>query len=172
MGQLDHDQVMRHRTDFPLVLVCDGVNGPANIGSLLRLADGFGVKEVIFSNAAINMQSDRMKRTARGSEKWVNWREESDLINFLRSKLKSGAFVWALEITDRSTPLAKMRVENTDKEIVMVIGGENRGVSSEVLQLIEDQVYHLPLFGRNSSINVSQAAAIGLYHIVRQFQTK
>ncbi|PQB04346.1 TrmH family RNA methyltransferase [Aureitalea marina] len=170
MTQLNHDQVVRHQPSFSLTLVCDGVNGPANIGSILRLADGLGVKEVVFANASINTDSDRLRRTARGAEKWMTFREESDLPRFLQEKLNQGAHVLALEITKESRPIKEFQLAQLNGETIFIIGAENRGVSQEVLEMAGDQVYHLPLYGRNSSINVAQAAAIGLYCVVQQLE--
>ena len=169
MAQLSHEQVSRSKAPYSLKMVCDGVSGPANIGSLFRLADAFGVQEIVFGNSSPKFDSDRMKRTSRGADQWINYRSVEDLVGFLSAEQGSGSELIALEITQDSAPIRQLKIVDHNRPIVLIIGAENRGVSPEVLQLPGLSVFHLPLYGRNSSINVAQAAAVALYHITEQF---
>jgi len=53
--------------------------------------------------------------------------------------------------------------------VALVIGDENSGISEEILSQCKKQV-HITMFGKNSSMNVSQAAAIALYELTKQLQ--
>lgn len=168
MAQLGHEQVERRLPPYSLKLVCDGVNGPANIGSLFRLADALGVSELIFANSDPNFNSDRMKRTSRGTDKWIPYRLVDNLKGYLEDQILQGAVLMALEITENSKPLSELRIDDVEKPIVLIIGAENRGISAEVLEFVAPAIFHLPLYGKNSSLNVAQAAAIALYHITQR----
>ena len=52
---------------FPLTLVADGLQSPANIGSLFRVSEAFGIEKIYFCNSLINFDSPRLKKTARSS---------------------------------------------------------------------------------------------------------
>ena len=63
------------------------------------------------------------------------------------------------QLSHTTTPLA-------NKKIALVIGGENHGISSEVLQEIDIAV-HITMYGKNSSMNVVQATGIALHCIIQ-----
>jgi tRNA G18 (ribose-2'-O)-methylase SpoU len=74
--------------------------------------------------------------------------------------------IYALEITKNSIPIHKASFKKNQK-IALVIGDENFGVSDEILKL-SDGIFHIDMFGQNSSMNVVQATNIALYEITKQ----
>lgn len=148
---------------FPLVIICERLASPANVGALFRISEAFGVSEIIFSDASINFNSSRLKKTARNTHKEVPYRVSEDIISDIKH-LKNKAFtVLALEITQTSTPLRDYP-KNSSEKIALIIGNENSGVSERMLQ-IADHCVHIPMHGNNSSMNVIQATAIALYSL-------
>lgn len=84
--------------------------------------------------------------------------------NELESYLTDNNFeIIALEITSNSKPLKEVMI-SFDKKIALLIGSEINGISEELLKL-SDQIVHINMFGKNSSMNVVQAASIALYEI-------
>ncbi len=71
----------------------------------------------------------------------------------------------ALELTDESAPIEKMKIEAGEK-IALVIGNEQHGVSNSILNLVS-QCVHIPMFGENSSLNVTQATGIALFTLTK-----
>ena len=69
-----------------------------------------------------------------------------------------------MEITDKSIAIEECELGNSTTKIALIIGGEIKGVRSEFLQAA-DKTLHIELFGNNSSINVTTAAAIALHKI-------
>ena len=55
------------------------------------------------------------------------------------------------------------------QKIALVIGNEQLGISAEVLELVQ-QTIHIEMFGKNSSMNVVQAAGIGLYSLINKLK--
>lgn len=166
-------QLHHHNTDlkfskFDVLLLCDGVNSPANIGSLLRVADSFGVQKVIFGNVSVDLTSPRLKRTARSTQNHISIEGNIPTIEALQKLKTLGYTLIALEITDKSIAIDQFNFLNL-KGIVLVIGDENLGVSEEVLKECEAQV-HITMYGKNSSMNVSQATSVALYEITKQLQ--
>lgn len=150
---------------FPITLVCEQVTNAANIGSLFRTADAFGIEKLIFCGRQVPF-GRKMTKTARATEKYITHEWHDNIETLLDGFKKSGQHVIALEITDRSTPLTLMTFTGR-RAIVLVIGDENFGVSESSLNLCES-VIHIDMFGHNSSMNVVQATSIALYEITKQ----
>ena len=151
---------------FPVILVCDGVQSPSNIGSLFRICEAMGVLEVVFCNSKINFDSPRLKKTARSTQKKVSYSESSDILKTLEELQQKGFSPIALEITDNSVHVEKLSLAKNEK-ITLIIGNEKLGVSEIVLEYISQSI-HIDMFGDNSSMNVVQATSIALYSIINK----
>lgn len=151
---------------FPFVLVCDGVQSPSNIGALFRICDAFGVSEIIFCNTEININSPRLQKTARSTQKKVSFSESINILTSIEDLKKDNYTLIALEITNDSIPLEKLSLPIHQK-VALIIGNEQEGISGKVLKEAS-QTVHIEMFGENSSMNVVQATTIALYTIVNK----
>ena len=168
MEQSQHHNSPFNPRSFPLAVITDGVQSPANLGGLLRLMEAFGVPELYCIAADLNLKSPRLKRTARNAEQEVKIKSfdtASQAITTLKEDHPDSQLI-ALEITSDSKPLGEFRIESAD-HISLILGSEVQGISEELLAEVQDS-FHIEMFGRNSSMNVTQAAAIALYSIVQQ----
>lgn len=151
---------------FPIVLVCDGITNSANIGSLFRISDAFGIEKLIFCGNNFSL-GRRFKKTSRSTEKYVNFNVEANIQSVLEELKRKDYTLIALEITDNSQPISKLDI--TDKPIALIVGSEITGVSDIVLEIV-DGTFHITMFGTNSSMNVTQATSIALYKLTEQMQ--
>ncbi len=165
MVQLSHNSNTFEKKDFPIVLVCDDVRGPANIGALFRIAEAFGVAEIIFGNAQPDLSSPRMKRTSRDSHLRVAHSVSEDIHTIIQHMKEGGYEIISLEITDDSERIENFKWDR-QRKLALVVGNEANGISEAVLA-DSDKILHIELFGNNSSINVAQATAIALYQLTR-----
>lgn len=149
----------------PITLVCDNITNAPNIGSLFRIADTFGVEELVFCGSDIPL-GKRMTKTSRSTEKYVNYRVTEDIETQVKTLKSNNHYLIALEITDNSQPLTNFKLK-TNQPIAMILGDENFGVSEAVLEQV-DSVVHINMYGNNSSMNVVQATSIALYEITKQ----
>jgi tRNA G18 (ribose-2'-O)-methylase SpoU len=163
--QLTHYTSKFNQRTFPITLVCENVTNAANIGSLFRTADAFGLEQVIFCGSPIPL-GRKMTKTSRTTEKYVNFEWQENSSEVIRKLKASGYQIIALEITESSTSLRNMMLD-THKPIALLIGDENFGVSESSLKL-SDHSIHIEMFGQNSSMNVVQATSIALYEITKQ----
>jgi tRNA G18 (ribose-2'-O)-methylase SpoU len=166
--QKTHETTDFQVKEFPLVLVLDGVSGLANIGSLFRLADAFNIEKLIFCGAEVDLQSNRLRRTARATVKNVIFEEHENSEEICRDLQKDGYELLALEISEDSVPVESLNYKVFEK-IALVLGNENSGISDEILK-ISDKSLHINMFGKNSSMNVTHAAAIALFEITKSLQ--
>lgn len=165
--QLNHYNSKFKPQDFPVTLVTDNVSDAANIGSLFRAADAFGVAQLILCGDRIPL-GKKMSRTARASEKSVPYQTAASALAVVKQLKANGAVILSLEITDTSLPIHSFKFLK-GKPIVLVLGDENFGVSDAILKL-SDALIHIDMFGVNSSMNVVQACTIALYEITKQLR--
>ena len=167
--QLDHSKHSESIIKFPIVILTDNITGEANIGSLFRLADAFNIEQVIFSGTPINLKSNRLRRTARGTFENVLFDHTEDIIETIEAYKAKAYEPVALEITSDSRALDKLILKE-DSKILLIVGNERHGISELVLDMVSTKV-HIPMFGNNSSMNVSQATGIALYEFSKTFLT-
>ena len=161
--QLTHEENQFERKTFPITLVCDHIYFQQNIGSLFRISEAFGVENIIFLGKDIPLTPRKINKTSRSTHLYVPHQiieETSELITYL---LKNKFEIIALEITNNSKPLKEIIIPE-NKKIAVLIGSEINGVSDELLK-ISNQIVHINMFGKNSSMNVSQATSVILYEL-------
>ena len=161
--QLTHNESIFSKKTFPVTLVCDNIVFQPNIGSLFRIAEAFGVSEIIFVGEDIALTPRKINRTSRSTHNMVKHqviKKTEDAINLIT---QTDSHIVALEITDKSIPLTKAQF-STDKPIIVIAGSEISGISESFLN-VANQAVHIEMFGDNSSMNVVQAVGIALYDI-------
>ena len=164
--QLSHSETNNPLRTFPLVLVCDGVQSPSNIGSIFRICDSMGVSKVIFCNAEINFNSPRLQKTARNTQLQVPYSDTLETVSEIQKLKEKGFTIIALEITNDSILIKNIPISENQK-IALIIGNEQQGVSQKVLEQC-DVSTHIAMFGKNSSMNVVQATSIALYTLINK----
>ena len=165
--QLTHKESNQSQSSFPIILVCDGVQSPSNIGALFRISDAFGVSKIFFCNADINFYSSRLQKTARNTQLYVPYSIKKDTLSTINKYKDDGYKIISLEITDSSTTIEKLP-ELKNEKIVLVIGNEKHGISEDVLTA-SDLYTHIDMYGKNSSMNVVQATSIALFAFINKF---
>ena len=135
---------------------------PVNVGSLLRAADAFGVKKIIFGGSPIELNK-KTWNAARATENVVDFKQVEDTLYEIKNYKEAGYKVIALEITDKSLPINKLKIDN-NQHTVLIVGSERYGIRKELLDL-SNEVYHVEMYGQNSSMNVVQDRTIPFYEI-------
>lgn len=161
--QLTHEENQFERKTFPITLVCDHIYFQQNIGSLFRISEAFGVENIIFLGKDIPLTPRKINKTSRSTHLHVPhqiFEENAALIEYLQ---KNDFEIIALEIASNSKPLKEVVIPQ-NKKTALLIGSEISGISEDLLE-ISHQIVHINMFGKNSSMNVVQAASIALYEI-------
>jgi len=164
--QLVHTEVVRSGERFPLVIVCEDMLDPLNVGSVFRLADAMGVAKIYLTGMSVAPPHRKITKTARSTEKVVPYvKVEDKALVISELKAKSYALI-GLEITSDSQSIFDFNFGAFDK-IALWMGSENTGISESVLAELTHCV-HIPMQGTNSSMNVVQALGMGVFEVVRQ----
>jgi rRNA methylases len=161
-----------------IVILAHNIRSTFNVGSLFRTAEGFGVKEIIFSGYTPypTVKSDtrlphirdklthQISKTALGAESLVAF-QYSENIESTIEKLKNQDFtVIALEQSPSSVKLPELDSTHLPNKIAVLIGEEIHGVTAELLNLC-DYIIEIPMSGQKESFNVSTATGIIIYKL-------
>jgi TrmH family RNA methyltransferase len=146
----------------PLVLVCEGVEKPGNLGAILRTADAVGVAAVVAADPGTDWGNPNVVRASKGTVFSVP----------VASAPSAEVLAWMAE---RSLSLVAATPDGdtllTDADLsgptAIVVGSEARGLPEAWLDRADVRV-RIPMFGRADSLNVATSAAILLYEAVRQ----
>jgi len=161
------DQQLEHKEYIPsdqlkdIHLLCLDLQSPANIGAIFRLADAFAVRKLLFATP-IDLSSHRLRKMARETYKIVPYKQVDNVFTTLTDYKENEYTVIALELTTSSIPI--IEIPKNQPKMVLIIGHEKHGIPQEILD-ITTHTAHIPMFGRNSSMNVAQATAIALYEL-------
>jgi len=150
-----------------IVLVLDQIEDPQNVGAILRTAAGFGAAAVIVQDRHAPAESGVLAKAASGALDIVPYVEVTNIARALDILGRNGFWRIALA-ADGESPLAETAA--TD-DTVLVLGGEGRGLRRLVRQTCDIAAY-IPITGKIESLNVSNAAAIGLYELRRNERAK
>lgn len=146
-----------------MVLVADNLAKPSNVGSLFRLSAGFGIEHIYLCGITPVPPNRKLSRTSRRTERHVAFSKEQNVLELVEDLKKEGYTIIALEITDDSIELQKCLEFKLDK-IALILGAEAYGVQQDLLD-IADYCVQIPMFGKISSLNVSNATAITVYEL-------
>lgn len=167
--QLDHQHTKFDQKKFPVIIFCDQLRTPENVGMIFRLADAFGVEKIYLNELSPKPGDRSVKRIARSVNESVPSHLMSDPLNELSQLRKLNYKIIALEITQDSKPIQNLKLDLKDK-LVIVIGAERNGIEARILDLCDEKI-HIPMYGINSSMNVANSLSIALYEITNQFNS-
>ena len=146
----------------PLVLVCEGVEKPGNLGAMLRTADAAGVAAVVAADPVTDWGNPNVVRASKGTVFSVPVASASveDVLAWLGER---GIPVVA------TTPDADLAHTDVDYRgpVAVAVGTEKAGLTETVLASAQARV-RIPMSGRANSLNVATSAAVVLYEAVRQ----
>ena len=154
----------RHRTEGRLALVLDDVQGPFNVGAIIRTAAALRVDDVWLAGHTAEPDDTKVGKTALGTQRYLTFHRVADAATAVAAARTAGYEVVALELADGARPLHEVSL---GPATCIVVGHEDRGCSPATLDAC-DRVAYLPLLGKVGSLNVATAASIACYEVRRQ----
>lgn len=140
-----------------LTLVLDNIQDPGNLGTIIRIADWFGIQQIVASPDTVERYNPKVIQSTMGSFARVQvWYRP--LLPFLQAvKLP----VYGALLTGKS-----LYEEIPLKEGLLLIGNESKGIAPELLQFISHPIT-IPRIGGAESLNAAVAAGIIVSHLTR-----
>ena len=145
------------------ILMIDQLNDPNNLGSLLRVSYAFGVKSVIIPERSMPEENGFVASMASGALDKIKIFKVKNLINAIDYLKKNNWWIIGLESKELNKCIdLKQKTQDFEKK-VLVIGSEKNGIRQLVRKNC-DILFRIPTKNNDlDSINVVQAASIGLY---------
>ena len=167
MDELNRKSVneFRQSEKTPVVVVLDNIRSMHNVGSVFRTADAFLVKGIYICGYTPQPPHRDIHKTALGATETVEWKYFSTTADAVRTLKEEGYSVFAVEQTAGSIPLQEFAAQHSSS-LGVVFGNEVTGVGEEALALCDGSV-EIPQFGMKHSLNISIAAGIVLWELVR-----
>ena len=153
----------------PIVVVMDNIRSMHNVGSVFRTSDAFLISGICLCGFTPQPPHRDIHKTALGATESVDWlyyEQTPEAVNALKDQ---GYKVFAIEQTEGSISLENLKVVLSKQEtasVAFVFGNEVDGVSDQVLAICDGAV-EIPQYGMKHSLNISIAAAIVLWEMVR-----
>lgn len=149
----------------PFILILDGIEDPHNLGAILRTGECAGVHGIIIpERRAASVDSIAMK-VAAGAAEYVNVVRVKNLSRTLDELKNKGVWIVGLDMGEKV-----YYEQNLQGPIALVVGNEGHGISRLIREKC-DYIASIPLKGKVSSLNASNAVAVAVYEVVRQRET-
>jgi 23S rRNA (guanosine2251-2'-O)-methyltransferase len=155
-------EIARERGEPPFVIVLDGVTDPHNLGAVLRSADAGGVHGVIIPKRRAVGLTGTVAKTSAGALSHVAVARVGNITRTLEELKKHGLWI-ACATMDGDT----LFDADMSGAIAIVLGAEGEGVSRLVAENTDFAV-SIPMLGKIGSLNVSVAAGVLIYEVVRR----
>jgi TrmH family RNA methyltransferase len=161
VNEIDEKEIT---TKNNLILMLDSINNPGNLGTIIRIASWFGIKDIICSKDTVDCYNNKVLQATMGAIFHINI-VYLDLIPFLNSLNKSYNIYGTVLQGGKN-----IYEENLSKEGIIIIGNESHGISNQVKDFVNCPLT-IPTFSATKdieSLNASIATAI----VVSEFKRR
>jgi 23S rRNA (guanosine2251-2'-O)-methyltransferase len=157
------DVIAAKRGEFSLLVVLDGIEDPHNLGAILRTADAAGADGAVIPERRAASITAIVAKASAGASEHLPVAKVTNIARTLE-ELKANN-IWVVGLDERGT--ATYDTQDYKMDCAIVLGAEGKGLHDLVARKC-DFLVSIPMLGKVPSLNVSVAAGIMLYEIVRQ----
>lgn len=150
------------RGEQPFVIICDGLEDPHNLGSVIRSAECSGAHGVIIPERRSVTLSGTVGKASAGALEYVPVVRAHNIVTVIKDLKDRGVWVFGADMDGAVCDEA-----NLTGPIAIVIGSEGSGISRLVRENC-DGIVSVPMYGKINSLNAGVAAGILMYEINRQ----
>lgn len=155
--------VMPLQVNGSFYLLCDKLQDPGNLGTIIRTSHAAGVQGIILTKGTVDIYNEKTIRSTMGSIFYIPIHYDDDNLSLVKN-LKEDGFNLVVTALDTDKDFFE---EDLRGKIILTVGNEGNGVSKEVLDLADTKV-KIPMPGNAESLNVAIATSVIMYEKVRQ----
>jgi 23S rRNA (guanosine2251-2'-O)-methyltransferase len=161
-NELD-DVIEAKRGQFSLIVLLDGIEDPHNLGAILRTADAAGADGVVIPERRAAGVTPVVTKASAGASEHLPIAKVTNIARTVEELKEKN--IWVVGLDERGT----QSYDSLDYKMdcAIVLGAEGKGVHDLVRKKC-DFVVSIPMLGKVPSLNVSVAAGVMLYEVVRQ----
>lgn len=153
---------LKPNLDSGFYVLLDKVQDPGNVGTIIRTANAAGASGVIATKGTVDLYNDKTLRATMGSIFKIPIIIDDDFSFVMQ--LKNNDFKLISSSLDTDTNFYSLNLRN---KVIIAVGNEGNGISDSIYN-ISDYKVKVPMPGNAESLNVSVAAGIMMFEIVRQ----
>ncbi|MBO4992184.1 MAG: 23S rRNA (guanosine(2251)-2'-O)-methyltransferase RlmB [Firmicutes bacterium] len=155
-------QRAKDRGEAPFVILLDGLEDPHNLGAIMRTADAVGAHGIVIPNRRAVGLTETVAKASAGAIEYIPVARVANMTAAIDELKKEGLWIGACDMDGQEYYQAEL-----SGPLGLVVGSEGQGVSRLVRENC-DFILSIPMVGRISSLNASNAAAILMYEVFRQ----
>lgn len=156
-------ETARERGEAPLIVICDELSDPHNLGAIIRSAECAGAHGVIIPKRRSVALTAVVAKASAGALEYMKVAKVTNLTAVIRELKEKGVWIYGTA-AEGSVPMYQANLKDA---AAIVVGSEGDGMSRLVRDNC-DVTVHIPMKGKISSLNASAAASVLLYEAVRQ----
>lgn len=142
-------------------IVLDQLTDPGNVGTIIRTADAAGYDGVVLSQESVDIYNDKVQRAMQGSQFHIPI-IKYEINAAILSMQENGLTVLASVLNKNAKSVFEI---SKPQEFGLVIGNEAHGVSQEITNQADQEIY-IPILGLAESLNAGVAAGILMYQLI------
>lgn len=150
----------------PVIVVLENIRSMHNVGSVFRTADAFLLQGIYLCGYTARPPHKDINKTALGATESVDWKHFPATVDAIQLLKEDGYMIYAAEQAENSVSL-QLAADLTSAKLAVVFGNEVTGVDDNTLQQC-DGCIEIPQYGMKHSLNISVAAGIVLWELVRR----
>ncbi len=163
METFDSEEILAQAKSPGLLIILDGIEDPHNLGAILRSAEAAGADGVFLPQHRSASLSATVVKASAGAASHIKLARITNIAQLIESLKEKGYWIAGLDAA-ADQPIWKIDLTGP---IALILGSEGSGMHRLVRQKC-DFLASLPISGKVSSYNVSVAAGIALYEVLRQ----
>jgi 23S rRNA (guanosine2251-2'-O)-methyltransferase len=145
-----------------LAVILDEITDPHNYGAILRSCDQFGADLVVTRNRRSAKHAEVISKTSAGAVDWVPTAEAANLPRAVEDLKDAGFWIYGADMSGKAAYDMDLK-----GRVALILGSEGEGIS-RLLRDNCDGMIAIPSHGRIDSLNVSVAAGVLMYEVMRQ----
>ncbi len=154
---------LEDKGENPFLVICDEINDPHNLGSILRTANATGVHAVIIPKRRSVGLTAVVAKTSAGALEYTPVCKVTNLVNTMKALKERGIWIVGADMDGENFHFEQDMLG----KLAIVVGSEGKGVSRLVKENC-DFLVRIPMSGEVTSLNASVAASVLMYEAVRQ----
>ncbi|CCQ94248.1 23S rRNA methyltransferase [[Clostridium] ultunense Esp] len=160
------DDILKKAEKFeesPFIIILDGIEDPHNLGAIIRTAECGGVHGIIIPKRRAAHVTPAVYKSSAGAVEHIMISKVNNISDTIEKLKEKGLWIYGADIDGEEYYF------NIDLKgpIALVIGSEGKGISRLVKEKC-DFILKIPMLGKVSSLNASNAASILIYEVVKQ----
>lgn len=166
MDELNRKSVSEFKESekIPIVVVLENIRSAYNVGSIFRTADAFLLQGMYICGYTAYPPHKEIRKTALGADETVQWKHFKKVQDALDELRAEGFKIYAVEQASNSIHLQQFNYGG--EKVAVILGNEVTGVEQSTIEQT-DGCIEIPQLGMKHSLNVSVAAGVVLWELMR-----